>query len=693
VEALEDRQLLATATVTGPTFVSPSLSGLIAEADRGINTGPATINTMIAALQTQLTDGPLTDLDSGVVNSDGFITETQDLVSSYSQSVNQQLLPRFPHIDQILQLQGQRIVADLVSLNQQNDVHIITSTSNLSIAAQGAIAALAAGPILSLSTPISAYVTTTQSFETNLGKLVATLNSSSTPTLTLSQVNTTLQAEAEAYRTDMNAGSLVTHANIAAIVGNAVTTLEDTVNTIAAENSSTALSQLHTAIAQFDTTILDTTGLLGTHGPVNQASAARGFIPHNLTNKPASTTLSSVSGTGTFGGTATLTATLTSASGAAVVGRIVSFTPDGVFAGTALTDSSGVATLSGVPTSDPAGTTTGAVVASFAGDKNFKPSQATGDIVNSQSGSALNSVSGTATFGGTASNTATLTATLTSTTTSQPISGETVSFTLDGTSVGTATTDSNGVATLTATTTDTVGTHTGVVGASFAATSSFGASSGTGDLVVSPAATSVTNVSGTAVNVGGTTTLTATLNTTATGTSQPLSGQTINFILNGTSLGTATTGPGTGAGVATLSNVTITNAPGTDTITASFSPPANSNYAASSGTGSLVVNQATSELTSVSNSPAIAGSNTTTLSATLKNTTTDTPITGATVTFTVVHSGNTLVTQTATTDNSGLATTSPVSVSATGISKGDTINASYAGSTNNASTTGTGTIQ
>src|SRR5208337_2996550 len=133
-------------------------------------------------------------------------------------------------------------------------------------------------PIVSLETPISAYVTTTQSLETNLSTLVASLNSSGTPTLTLSQVNTTLQAEAEAYRTGMNAGLLVTHPNIATTVGTAVTTLEDAVSTIAADNSATALSQLHTAIAQFDTAILDTTGLFGTHGLVNQESASTGYI-------------------------------------------------------------------------------------------------------------------------------------------------------------------------------------------------------------------------------------------------------------------------------------------------------------------------------------------------------------------------------------------------------------------------------
>ncbi len=585
VESLENRQLLATATVTGPTFVSPSLSGLIGEANRGVNTGPAVIDTMLSALQTQLTNGPLADLNSAAVDGSGFVTESQDLVSSYSQSVDQQLSPRFTHIDQILQLQGQRIVADLASLNQQETVGIITSTSSLSIAAGGAIAALTAGPIVSLETPISAYVTTTQSFETNLSTLVASLNSSGTPSLTLSQVNTTFQAEAEAYRTDMNAGLLVTHPNIAATVGTAVTTLEDTVNTIAADNSATALSQLHTAIAQFDTAILDTTGLFGTMGLVTQESASTGYIAHNLTNKPASTTLASVSGTGTFGGTATLTATLTSSSGAAVVGRIVSFTLDGVYAGTALTDSDGVATLSGVSTTDAAGTTTGAVVASFAGDINYKPTQATGDITNSQSATALNSVSGTATYGGATGSTATLTATLTSTTTSQPISGQTVTFTLDGTSVGSATTVSSGVATLSSVaTTDAVGTHTGVVGASFAGTSNYTASSGTGDLVVSQASTTTTLVSSPSTSVSGqSVTFTATVAASSSGAGTPTG--TVNFLDGTTTIGTDIAL--NSSGVATIATSTLTA--GTHSITAVYSGDTNFTTSTGSLTQTVVV--------------------------------------------------------------------------------------------------------
>ena len=89
------------------------------------------------------------------------------------------------------------------------------------------------------------------------------------------------------------------------------------------------------------------------------------------------------------------------------------------------------------------------MVASFAGDTNYvAAANATGDLVVSQAATTLGSVSGTASFGGDA----TLTATLTSSVTNAGASGETVSFTLDGTSVGTAVTNSSGVATLTTST-------------------------------------------------------------------------------------------------------------------------------------------------------------------------------------------------------------------------------------------------
>ncbi len=102
--------------------------------------------------------------------------------------------------------------------------------------------------------------------------------------------------------------------------------------------------------------------------------------------------------------------------------------------------------------------------------------------------SSFSSASGSGVFNGTA----TLTATLTSG--SSPLSGKTVSFTLGSTSVGNATTDASGVATLTGVSTVGVnaGTHANAVGVSFAGDANFTGSSGMGTLLVGKATQTIT---------------------------------------------------------------------------------------------------------------------------------------------------------------------------------------------------------
>ena len=97
------------------------------------------------------------------------------------------------------------------------------------------------------------------------------------------------------------------------------------------------------------------------------------------------TNLSAVSGSGTFGGTATLTSTLT-ASAVPLAGRTVIFTlsEGGTVrtVGTATTDANGVATLTGVSLAGlDAGMYSGAVLASFAGDSTYAASSASGTLV------------------------------------------------------------------------------------------------------------------------------------------------------------------------------------------------------------------------------------------------------------------------------------------------------------------------
>jgi hypothetical protein len=650
VEGLEVRQLLTT-TIGGTT---PSV---------------VVIRRSLKDLQTQLTNGALADLNSGAVDGNGFITEVQGVEASYEQSVDTKFLPHLKAIDELLKLQGQRIVADLVSLNQQSTVGMFDSNA-LALVSGGAINSLTAGPLYSINTPVSAIVSTTQVFETNLQALARTLNSSSSNPLSIADVSTTLQAEAEAYRADVHAALQLSHPFISGAIDGAVTILEAKVVAIAASISSTAQADVNKAIAAFDTAILGTSGLLSIPGPVNGVNKAEGFVRHNLSVERAATTLNNVSGTAIFGGTATLTATLTSG-GKGVSGAVVSFTLDGAFAGTAVTGSDGVATLTGVPTSDAVGTATGAVVATFAGDRAHQSSSNSGDLVVSAAASSLSSVSGTASFGGTA----TLVATLTSSVTNQPLDGETVAFTLDGKSVGTATTSSSGVATLSGVaTTDSVGTHTGAVVASFAGDSSFGAAKAAGNLVVSQAGTTLAANTAT-VPFGGMATLTATLTSAVTG--QPVSGATVTFTLDGTSVGSATTNS---SGLAILSNVATTDSVGTHTaaIVASFA--GNTDFAAAANAAAnLVVTQAATSLGSVSGSGTSGTGGRATLVATLTSQVTNKGISNQIVSFKL----GTTSAGTALTDSHGVATLS--NVPTTGFNPGVTpsaVTASFTGSTN-----------
>jgi len=472
VESLEARTLLAAST---ETFSGPSLNDLIALAQEGEDTAPAAINRMLSALETQLTSGPLADLTAGTVNGNGFVTEVQSLVSSYATNVNQQLLPEFPNVDTLLNLQGQRIVADETSLNQQNTVGLL-SDSDFNTQAQTAINSLTAGPLFSLHTPLSGYATATQSFESELTTLAQSLGSSATTPLTPADVSTTMLAETLAYQTDIHAALQVTHPNISNTVDMAVASLQSAANSIASLSSSDAQTALNNAITAFDNAIDDTTGVFGPQGVISVSLASgRGFSPH-LTDTRDASSLASVSGTASFGGTATLTATLTSAAtGRGIAGVSVSFSLDGAFAGTALTNSSGVATLSDVATSDAVGTDTGGVLAYYAGSIQFKTSAASGDLTVSQVATSISSVSGTLAAG-----IADLTATLTSSVTGMGIAGVTVNFTIGSTTAGPATTDNNGVATLSGVSTaDPSGT---AVLVSFAGNTDYTASNGSGTL-------------------------------------------------------------------------------------------------------------------------------------------------------------------------------------------------------------------
>jgi len=118
------------------------------------------------------------------------------------------------------------------------------------------------------------------------------------------------------------------------------------------------------------------------------ATPASFRLTNDSTSGAVTTDITAVSGTGTYGGSATLTSTLT-ANGAGLAGKSVAFTLDinGAItpAGSAMTNANGVARLSGVSLAGlGAGTDTGAVGANFAGDATDAASNGSGTLtVNS----------------------------------------------------------------------------------------------------------------------------------------------------------------------------------------------------------------------------------------------------------------------------------------------------------------------
>jgi hypothetical protein len=265
VEGLESRALLAVVT---ETFQAPDLTVLKLRAEHGVNTAPAAINQMVQALESQLTSGPLADFQAGNVDSSGFAQEVASLVASYQANADQQLAATAPNVDNLIKLQGTRIQADLASLGQQATAGLITTTQ-LPTSAASAISNLTTGSLKPLGTPFSAFVSRTQSFESDLNALVQSLGTGASPSLTIASVSTTLNAEAAAYQADL-AGSLYTHPNVNQLVDGAVTDLENRVASIAQSNPTDAQAQVQSAVTAFDTAVLDTTGIFGPKGVVGR---------------------------------------------------------------------------------------------------------------------------------------------------------------------------------------------------------------------------------------------------------------------------------------------------------------------------------------------------------------------------------------------------------------------------------------
>lgn len=160
----------------------------------------------------------------------------------------------------------------------------------------------------------------------------------------------------------------------------------------------------------------------------------------------------------------------------------------------------------------------------------------------------------------------------------QPLSGKYVKFFVNGTLVGTATTNSDGLATYSYIITQNSGSYT--ISATYTGDSNYAASYNTNNLQVNLTPTAITTDPVTGYK-GDKVNLTATLNDI---NASPLSGKTINFYINGTLVGTTTTNTnGTANYLYTLNQLN-----GYYTIMAIFSQ--DGTYTGSNGTSNMNIN-------------------------------------------------------------------------------------------------------
>ena len=322
------------------------------------------------------------------------------------------------------------------------------------------------------------------------------------------------------------------------------------------------------------------------------------------------------------GATVNLSAALSRVdTGALLKSKALNFYVNGVSIGTATTYSTGKAYLN---YKIPAGTATGIanITVTFAGDASNSLSQGMGSLTVGSVPTAVVVTSLTVS----PEVTANISATLIRTDTNLPLAGKTVAITVNGIVLGSVTTDGNGNAAIGDYIPAATALGTQPISAAFAGDPSDGASSGTGTLTIAaiPTSLSVNSASGTD---GAQVALYAAMIRTDTG--GPVQGETVTFVVNGTTVGTS---PTTAAGQA---NVTYTipagTAAGAQTIMVSFAGDAGDTASLGTGTLTVVAIPTAIAVNAVSGTDGAVVS----LTATLTRSDTGGPLQGKTVTFSV----------------------------------------------------------
>jgi len=288
------------------------------------------------------------------------------------------------------------------------------------------------------------------------------------------------------------------------------------------------------------------------------------------------TTVSVTNITSVMGQPLVLKATLKTATGTPLSGEILSFQILNANVGTAVTNSSGIATIQVGEILLPVVSNTFGITVTFGGDGIYTASSGTGTLPKlntSLSATAATDIQG---------NAVSLSASLSDSNGGAALQQETVTFSIDGTVVGSGVTSASGLATYSYAIPAgmTAGSHT--IKAAFAGDGFHNSSVASATLTVKSATTlTAPLVSG---SPGATVTLATVLKTTSGG--KVLSGKTVTFLLGGVKVGTATTNSSGIAGVSyTIPRIAVAGSRAT--ITVLFA--GDSANGPASATGTLVV--------------------------------------------------------------------------------------------------------
>ena len=358
--------------------------------------------------------------------------------------------------------------------------------------------------------------------------------------------------------------------------------------------------------------------------------------------------------------------------GSPVVGISVTYSLEGTYVGAATTAADGIASLTWEVTDGPLSRILGA---EFAGDSTYSGSSAEGTFTLVAGETTLSVDDAESAPGATAA----IRAHLVRVQDGGGVGGKSVSLTLDGTEIGTVTTDDQGAAShdYTVPWTMTAGSH--ALGAQFSGDARYNPSSGSGTLTLTQAEC-LLEVSDAEGVPGGLVSAKATLKRTSDEVGIPE--RTVAFGLEGTALGSAETN---GEGLASLTHrIAADLVPGTYTLDAAFAGDAT--FLECAGTGQLTLTHVPTEL--LVNDVFAEPGTSATLAACLRRTDGAKPgILGKDVSFAVDGTGA----GTASTDENGMSRV-PYAVPV-GLTTNPTISASFGGDATYAASEGSGTLR